>query len=106
MRLHQLFEDESGSLSSARAGLWTTLALSIATIAVDVSLTMQGRHAIPNAVYALESTMFMAFATWAAGPRIAKYIGPQIGQVAQGVASAARDLRLPSREDDERHGGI
>lgn len=102
MRLHQLFEDETGSLSSARAGVWTTLALAVVTIAIDITLAVQSRHAIPNVVYALESTMFMAFASWAAGPRIAEYLAPQISQGAHSVALAIRDARLPSRKDDER----
>jgi hypothetical protein len=102
VRLPELIEDESGALSSARCGLWVTVLLAIITIALDIS-----RHTpLPNAVYSLEATMFMAFASWAAGPRIAQYIGPQIGQAAQGVASANRDTRFPSREDDERHGGV
>ena len=29
--------------------------------------------------------------TWAAGPRIAQYIGPQLGQIAAGIGASARD---------------
>jgi hypothetical protein len=46
--------------------------------------------------------MFVAFASWAAGPRIAEYLAPQLGAVVQGLASAVRDSRLPSKHDDER----
>lgn len=103
-RIHQLVEDEKKKLSAARCGLWVTVVLAIATVACDVWLTFgAGKARIPNTVYSLEGTMFTAFATWAAGPRIAQYIGPQIGSVASGIASAVRDARLPSiRTDDER----
>jgi len=104
MRLEQLIEDEKKKLSASRVGLWITVTLTIVTIAIDVYLTLHAAKAfIPNTVYALEGTMFTAFATWAAGPRIAQYLGPQVGQVATGIAAAARDALLPNnRKDDER----
>ncbi len=105
MRLHELIEDERHHLSSARCGLWFTVALAALTVATDVYLTagttLTAR--IPNPVYGLEGTMFTVFAAWAAGPRIAQYLGPQVGAVASGLAAAVRDARLPSRSDDERH---
>ena len=105
-RLNQLVEDEKGKLSAARVGLWITVGVSLVNFGVDVYLTLiAGKARIPNTVYALEGTMFTAFAAWAAGPRIAQYIGPQIGQVASGIAAAVRDARLPSKDDDEREGG-
>lgn len=102
-RLHQLIEDEKHKLSAARVGLWITVGLALATVGVDIHLTMIAALAhIPNTVYALEGTMFTAFAAWAGGPRIAQYLGPQIGAVATGIAAAIRDARLPSKQDDER----
>ncbi len=103
MRLHQLIEDERRKLSASRVGLWSTMALALITIAVDVYVVLSGGKVfVPNTVYALEGTMFTAFAAWAAGPRIAQYLGPQVGAIASGIASAVRDARLPSRNDDER----
>lgn len=98
-RLSHLIEDESGDLSAARCGMWLTLLLAYVTVVVDL---VRVAHAVPNTVYGLEGTMFMAFASWAAGPRIAQYLAPQVGAVAQGLASAVRDARLPSKHDDER----
>src|SRR5262245_5144959 len=105
-RLHELFSDERGKISAARTGLWITVGCALATIGCDVYMTwLGGKSAIPNAAYSLEGTMFTAFAAWAGGPRIAQYLGPQVGQVALGIAAANRDVRLPSKTDDERAGG-
>jgi hypothetical protein len=102
-RLHQLVEDEKGKLSASRVGLWLTVLLALTTVAVDIALTVHAVKAqIPNTVYSLEGTMFIAFASWAGGPRVAQYLGPQLGQVATGIAAATRDARLPSKNDDER----
>lgn len=90
MSVRELVSDEKHHLSTARVGLWTTMVLTFATIAIDIVLTILAKHTIPNAIYSLEGTMFTVFASWAAGPRIAQYIGPQIGQIAQGIGASAR----------------
>ena len=90
--VRELVSDERHHLSSARVGLWLTFLVFCAVAAVDVALTLhQHPVRVPNVVYATIGTMFMAFATWAAGPRIAQYLGPQIGQVAQGIGASTRD---------------
>ncbi len=102
MRIVQLIEDEKKKLSVARIGVWLTLILAFATIIFDVyTAVIVGHSIVPNVAYSLETTMFMAFVSWAAGPRIAQYIGPQIGSAAQAVAQAKRDALLPSMHDDE-----
>lgn len=105
-RLHELLTDERAKLSAARTGLWITVAMALVTVGLDLYMTwLGGKATIPNTVYSLEATMFMAFASWAGGPRIAQYLGPQIGSAATGIAAAIRDKRLPSKDDDERSGG-
>lgn len=102
MDIRELISDEHSHLSTARVGLWTTMALALVTVAVDVWLTVHAsRLTIPNPVYALEGTMFTAFAAWAAGPRIAQYIGPQLGAIAQGIGAANRDK--PPYEGMDHH---
>jgi len=102
-RLQQLVEDEGFHLSAARVGMWLTVLLAFATVGIDAGLTIARAPALlPNTIYGLEGTMFVAFASWAAGPRIAEYLAPQLGAVVQGLASAVRDSRLPSKHDDER----
>lgn len=103
MRLHQLFEDEKDNISAARCGMWLTIVLAVATIVVDI---LRATNHVPNTVYGLEATMFMSFCSWAAGPRIAQYLAPQIGNAVSGLAAAVRDVRLPSKTDDERQGGM
>ncbi|MEA3244798.1 MAG: hypothetical protein U9Q74_01450 [Gemmatimonadota bacterium] len=91
-RLGELIHDEKGKLSVARCGLWLTIGVALVVMAVDVHLVVSGAEArVPNTVYALLGTMFTAFAAWAGGPRIAQYLAPQVGQVASGIAAAARD---------------
>ena len=102
-RLHQLLEDEGRDLSAARCGMWVTVALVLMIVTIDTVLTIVNAPArIPNTVYGLMGTMFVSFASWAAGPRIAEYLAPQLGAAVQGLSGAARDARLPSKTDDER----
>lgn len=91
-KLRELISDESHHLSSARVGLWATVLESFVVVGVDVGLSLARfpTH-IPNTVYVLLGTQFTVFAGWAAGPRIAKYLLPQIGQIAQGIGAANRD---------------
>ena len=66
---------------------------------------------VSNAVYALLGTVFTGLLAWSAGPRIAQYLLPQIGAVAQGIgASIVKQPRQPdlldnSPEYHERHEG-
>lgn len=99
-RLYQLVEDERGTLSSARVGLWCAVSLTTATLALDLWLTLTNAPArVPNTAYALLGSMLTAFVAWAAGPRIAQYLGPQVGAVASGLAGAARDAITKRRTD-------
>lgn len=99
--IRELVSDEKHHLSSARVGLWITVLLAIGCFTVDVVLTIQHAAArIPNPVYATLGTMFTVFASWAAGPRIAQYIGPQIGQIASGIGASNRGTDGVSERTD------
>lgn len=75
-----LIRDEQGAISSARVGLWSTCCFSAWYIVA---------HDKPDvAVLSLLGSALLGFMGWAAGPRIAQYLLPQIGAVAQGIASA------------------
>lgn len=107
--LRELVSDERGHLSTARVGLWVTMALAILTVGVDIGLTLSASKVfIPNPAYAMEGTMFTVFATWAAGPRIAQYIGPQIGAVVQGIGASVRGAGYQPNEwaSGDPHEGI
>ena len=65
---------------------------------------------VPNAAYALLGTIFTGLLAWTSGPRIAQYLGPQIGAVAKGIGDAVKQPRRPDlldndpkfRENDEK----
>lgn len=95
--------DERGSISTARIGIWLTLIAIFATVYVDIVLTIiDASSRVPNTTYSILSAMFIAFAGWAGGPRVAQYLGKP-SEVAKALANAVRDKREPNnRTDDER----
>ena len=103
--LHDLICDERGHISSARCGLWITVLATLVAFGIDAWLTLHGvAFRLPNTIYAIFGTMFTVFASWAAGPRIAQYIGPQLGQIAAGIGASARD-QSPFPGMDHREDG-
>lgn len=61
-------------------GLWSTCLFSAHYIVT---------HDKPDvAVLSLLGSVLLGFMGWAAGPRVAQYLLPTIGQVAQGIAQA------------------
>ena len=102
----ELLADEKGNPSAARVLLTASLAFTAAIIVADSLLWAE----VPNAAYALMGTVFTGLLAWTAGPRIAQYLGPQIGAIASGIgASLTREPRRPdlldndpSFRDDER----
>ena len=78
--MNNLLKDEKGAWSSARVGMWVNLA---AVYAVVV-WTSTPSPVVMSALASIE----LGFMGWAAGPRIAEYLLPQIGAMAQGIASA------------------
>lgn len=78
--MSNVVKDEQGSWSSARIGMWTNLA----AIYLYVLLAE-----VPSpVVLAPLASIELGFMGWAAGPRIAQYLLPQIGAVAQGIGMA------------------
>lgn len=93
-----LLRDEQHGVSTARVGFW---AWSVFTMSIVASVVWFDAKEPSQAVWTLIGGIIMALITWAAGPRIAQYIGPQIGNVARAI-STARDKREPSKFDDHR----
>ena len=87
-----VLRDEQGSWSSARIGMWVNLFFMYAYIV----WTATPSPVVMSALSAVE----MTFMGWAAGPRIAQYLLPQIGAIAQSIA-AARPPH-PGMDTDER----
>lgn len=95
----RLIADESGKPSTARFAFWIVL---IWTILI-ITLVGLGWMELSSAAYALLGTIFTFTTVWAAGPRIAQYLGPQIGRAISAISRAKADTRLPDiRKDDER----
>ena len=96
--IRQILADEKGNPSAARVLLVASLAFTAAIIVADSLLWAE----VPNAAYALLGTIFTGLLAWTAGPRIAQYLGPQIGAVAQGIgASLTKDPRRPNLLDND-----
>ena len=89
----QILRDEKGKLSAARTLLCISLAFTGAIITADAVLWAT----VPNAAYALLGTIFTGLLAWTTGPRIAQYLGPQLGALTKGIAAAT--VREPRRPD-------
>lgn len=90
-----LLRDEKGSVSSARCAFWVNQILLTFVVLVDLSGV-----AVGNVVYATLSTVFLACASWAAGPRIAQYLAPQISASAKAIGEAFK-RRNPAEGHEE-----
>ena len=96
--IRQILADEKGNLSAARVLLVLSLAFTAVIIVADSLLWAT----VPNAAYALLGTIFTGLLAWAAGPRIAQYLLPQIGAVASGIGAAlVREPRRPELLDND-----
>lgn len=81
------FHDERGQRSAARVLLVSAL------VYEALYLGVWGRDSDTlGVVVTFFTALDMALVTWAAGPRIAQYLGPQAGAIVQGVAASAKAL--------------
>lgn len=95
----RLIADEQGKPSTARCAFWIVLIWTI----LLMTLAAAGIFTVSSAAYALLGTIFTFTIVWAAGPRMAEYLAPQIGRAITSIAKAKGDSRLPNiRKDDER----
>ena len=104
MSFREMLTDERGNLSAARTLLSIFLAFTGTLIVLD-SVAWD----VPDPAYVLLGSIGVGLLAWAAGPRVAEYLGPQMGAVASGIAQAIKRPRQPElldndprfREDDE-----
>lgn len=89
----QLMQDERGHLSAARALLWVWSLFTLIFVAA-------AWRSAGNGVLSLLSAVEMALVAWAAGPRIAQYLAPQIGATATAVGQSLREA-VQKRRDTE-----
>jgi len=103
--IQEIFKDERGTPRAARVFLATTMAFSALIIVLDSII-----WDVPEPAYVLLGSLGVGLLAWTAGPRMAAYIGPQIGAVASGIAQAIKDPKRPDlldnnvkfRENDEK----
>tara|TARA_R110002020_G_scaffold196394_1_gene397346 strand:- start:38 stop:358 length:321 start_codon:yes stop_codon:yes gene_type:complete len=101
----EILRDERGNLSAARTFLFASLLFTAVLIVLDSTI-----WTVPESVYTLLGSLSVGLLAWAAGPRMAQYIGPQIGAVASGIAQAVKSPQRPElldsdkafKEDDEK----
>ena len=92
----EIFCDERGKPSAARIFLATTMAFTGLIIVLD-SIVWD----VPEPAYALLGSLGIGLLAWTAGPRMAAYIGPQVGAVASGIAQAVKNPRQPDLLDND-----
>ena len=95
MSINEILRDERGSLSAARSFLLGALLFTGALIVLDSMI-----WDVPEVVYTLLGSIGMGLLAWAGGPRVAQYLGPQIGAVTAGIAKAVRNPRRPELLDN------
>lgn len=94
----RLIADEQGNPSSARCGMWFTLVIGLLLTVLDAF----GGVTMSNAAYVMLQSCFGFFALWAAGPRMAQYVGPMMSKFSESISRASASKREPDiRKDDE-----
>ena len=83
-KVHGWLKDEQGDNSMARLLLVVTVPFAFGVILADIFVR---RVEVPGEVYALLGGLLTGEIAWAGGARIARYIGPQIAGIAQGIAA-------------------
>tara|TARA_R100001086_G_scaffold246115_1_gene177925 strand:- start:299 stop:610 length:312 start_codon:yes stop_codon:yes gene_type:complete len=100
-----ILKDERGTPSAARTFLLGCLVFTAVLIVLDSTI-----WDVPEVAYTLLGSLGVGLLAWAGGPRMAQYVGPQVGAVASGIAQAVKGPRRPDlldnspefREHDEK----
>lgn len=99
MTIKTLLSDERGDLSSARCSFWMVLLYTVTMLTLSKVGIVDPFN---GAELALLTTMFMVTSGWAAGPRMAQYLFPQIGSTVKAVSDGWKQKMDNFRKDDER----
>lgn len=91
MAFRDLFNDEKGNISSARVffAAWSVL------------VAYASWHPPAEAFWPLAASVLIGLLSWAAGPRIAQYLAPQVGAAAKATADAVKDMVQKRRRPDD-----
>lgn len=95
-----LFQDERGKHSTARALLWIVV---LFTLALIVLRGLQWLD-VPGEVWPMLGGMILIFGAWAGGPRMMAHFAPQLGAWTSSIASAVGKSKAEPNlfTDDER----
>lgn len=90
--LSEVFKDETGGFSAARVffAVWTGI------------ITVAAYNKPDAAFWPVAGSIAIGLLSWAGGPRIAKYLAPQVGKVAGSVSDAVKARFGNVYKDDER----
>lgn len=93
-----VIKDETGNYSTARVLLW------VWTVVIVIMLFSDYTH-LTQAVLTFLSSVYLFLASWAAGPRIAAYLAPQISKTVSAIGQAktvtqSSDIKELSEQDD------
>lgn len=81
-RQHKFTDDEQGNKSGARMLLYTSLVYEALYVGI------WGRDPSIGMVLTFFTALDGSLIVWAAGPRIAQYLAPQVGNMVRGVGDA------------------
>lgn len=104
-RTHHLLQDEQGDWSLARVLLLVHTAFNWFWMwAMMLGYLIPQDTALLAQLITIDASMFMVFGTWAAGPRIARYIAPWAGAAVQATSDVVGRLKGTDNrfKDDER----
>jgi len=93
--IKEILRDERGVPSAARTFLFASLVFTAVLIVLDSTI-----WTVPESVYTLLGSLDIGLLAWAAGPRVAQYLGPQVGAVASGIAQAVKGPQRPDLLDN------
>jgi len=95
--IREILRDERGTPSAARTFLFGSLVFTGTLIVLDSTI-----WDVPEPAYVLLGSLVVGLLAWAGGPRVAQYLGPQVGAVALGIAKAVKSSpRRPSLLDND-----
>lgn len=82
-----LFDDETGSRSSARILTWIVVLFTLALIWRDAS---SEAFSVPGEAYIVLTSLLGGLILWAAGPRIAQHVAPVFSGAARALGEAVK----------------
>lgn len=105
-RSHHFLQDEQGDWSLPRVLLVPHIVFNWAWMWLLLTgvLRPPDSEVLTVLIGSLDVTIFMVLGSWAAGPRIARYLLPQVGAVVQGAGALVGRLNGTDNrfKDDER----